>query len=902
MTHAQILEALVAAALKCGIILGVAGIVATLSWRASASFRHLVWTLGVSSALAMPALGVLLPNWSTPIADAVVWTKVRLEPNEPADPQSVGPAQDYATSEAISGENAAAAGPGATSPLGALTEVIEPPNTLEAHSQLPPSQPGVAPQSVVTGDWGIVLLAVWMLGAAVALIPLLAGIVRVRLLSRASRRVLRGPLTEAIQRLQRTSSAARRVTLVESDNAAMPMTWGIVSPMLLVPADAERWSESRCRNILLHELAHVERRDCLTQLVAQLACAVYWFNPLVWIAAHRMRVEREFACDDRVLCAGSAASDYAANLLDVARSLHAPFFTSQTAIAMARPSQIFGRLLAVLDPTRNRSRIARPLGTFLAAGALAVVIPLASIAPGAEAATSPTAEMPIATTVHVVAGAVPAATKLPTAIVRAVHVPDVALIVPRVPPLGSTATVPAASFITVATGPMPTGNSKQGLSCWEEKTKGSSNTSISNNDNDGGRQSWTVRFSNGDCSLEVRAEGRFALRSDLSDIESLDGDGWFRMEERIGRDSRRVEIRRVGGGALEHIYHVNGDRRAFDTDGRNWMARTLLLVERRTAFTASTRVPRLYREGGLRSVLNEIALMSSPYPKASYYKALLAISGSNINASTLNAVASQAATELAASDHYLTEVLGKLAAHPSANESTWRTFADAAGRMSSDYYKAATLSRVLKRGTVGNETVRTLLRSASTIKSDHYLAEVLKSVAAGYAVSADTRQYYVDAIRNIESDYYRRQVLATLSSSGEWDSRTSAAVLTSVGEIRSDYEKSQSLITLAREGRIENWMAYLAAASTINSSYYQRQTLEAVLKLRPLTREMVAGVLSVAPKIASDSDLGGLLASVTKNYRIDESLRPAYEKAADAISSDYYRGSALVALRKSMDR
>ncbi len=248
------------------------------------------------------------------------------------------------------------------------------------------------------------------------------------------------------------------------------------------------------------------------------------------------------------------------------------------------------------------------------------------------------------------------------------------------------------------------------------------------------------------------------------------------------------------------------------------MARTLLVIERRTAFTASTRVPRLYREGGLRSVLSEIALMSAAYPKASYYKAMLEIGGSSLDAATLNAVASQAATELTASDHYLTEVLGKLAAHPSANESTWRTFADAAGRMSSDHYKAATLSKVLKRGHVGAETVRALLRSASTIGSDHYLAEVLKSVAADYAVSADTRQYYADALRSIGSDHYRRQVLTALNSSGEWDAKTSAVVLTSVGEIKSDYHKSQSLIELATEGRVQHWPAWLAAAGTINSS------------------------------------------------------------------------------------
>ena len=102
---------------------------------------------------------------------------------------------------------------------------------------------------------------------------------------------------------------------LRSPRATMPMAWGILRPAVLMPADADEWPVERLRIVLLHELAHVSRRDCLTHLLAQVACAVYWFNPLAWMAARRARAERERACDDLVLAAGTRGSDYAEELL-----------------------------------------------------------------------------------------------------------------------------------------------------------------------------------------------------------------------------------------------------------------------------------------------------------------------------------------------------------------------------------------------------------------------------------------------------------------------------------------------------------------------------------------------------------------------------------------------------------
>ncbi len=89
------------------------------------------------------------------------------------------------------------------------------------------------------------------------------------------------------------------------------------------------------------------------------ALALHWFNPLAWVALRQMRVERERACDDRVLIAGERASTYADHLLDIARTMHAGTLASVAAITMAKQSHLEGRLLAVLDPKQNRYALTR---------------------------------------------------------------------------------------------------------------------------------------------------------------------------------------------------------------------------------------------------------------------------------------------------------------------------------------------------------------------------------------------------------------------------------------------------------------------------------------------------------------------------------------------------------------
>ena len=159
----------------------------------------------------------------------------------------------------------------------------------------------------------------------------------------------------------------------------MPMTWGIWRPSILLPHEANRWSQNRLRIVLLHELAHCQRRDCLTRLLAQIARAVYWFNPIAWVAERQLRILQEQACDDLVLSRGLDAADYADQLLAISAGCPSRRWAAGLALAMARTSNLERRLSMILDPHQNRQPLP-PRWSRLTAGAIVALLAVVSVA------------------------------------------------------------------------------------------------------------------------------------------------------------------------------------------------------------------------------------------------------------------------------------------------------------------------------------------------------------------------------------------------------------------------------------------------------------------------------------------------------------------------------------------
>lgn len=382
-------------ALKGAVLIGAAAIAAYLLRARSAAARHAAWTAAVVGHLILPALTLVAPAWqlallptppwsqAAPPAQATQLSNIAQQQGQTArnEPTSTGSVSSTVTPTGSATITEIGSAPDAQSGASVPTSTFTPtPATRSSTAARERGFNGGLPFNIT----GLQLLAfLWILGALVVLLRLVFGTIKVGQLARDGSRVTDGAWLSLAQRTAARLGIDRPLTLLHGNRLGIPVTWGIVYPAVLLPPDADEWPESRRRFVLVHEMAHVKRFDALTQLAAQIAVAIFWFDPLIWLAAHRLRVEREHACDDYVLRDGTTPSLYAGELLDMVRSLGTPAHERAApafaALAMARRSEFEGRMLAILDPKLDRHTLDRRSTLLTGALVLLLVLPLAAL-------------------------------------------------------------------------------------------------------------------------------------------------------------------------------------------------------------------------------------------------------------------------------------------------------------------------------------------------------------------------------------------------------------------------------------------------------------------------------------------------------------------------------------------
>ena len=233
------------------------------------------------------------------------------------------------------------------------------------------------PAATGTIGWPGIVLRIWIAGVAVSVGALLTGIGW--LLWLGSRARAAGPAwTEAELRVREHIKVPRQIRIAITRHPALIVTWGAFRPVILLPADADAWSADRKRLVIAHEMGHVLRHDWLIQVLAEIARALHWFNPLFWIACAGLRRESEYACDDVVLETGIAGTSYAEHLIDLARTSSVHGRTWLPAPSIARPSTLERRVRAMLNRDQNRQPVSRRLQLVIVALLCAVALPMAA--------------------------------------------------------------------------------------------------------------------------------------------------------------------------------------------------------------------------------------------------------------------------------------------------------------------------------------------------------------------------------------------------------------------------------------------------------------------------------------------------------------------------------------------
>jgi beta-lactamase regulating signal transducer with metallopeptidase domain len=289
--------------------------------RRSAALRHWVLAAGVACAAASPVLTTIVPAWTLPFGTPAAFVT-------------------YET-------------PGAA----ARNAAAERPATIAStafRAALRPAAP--AATSLGIGD---VLPLIWIGGVAVSLAILLIGILRLTWLAMRAHRVTQGRWADLAEEISEIYGLRRPVVLLQSSHPSLLVTWGFARPKVILPATAGEWSDERARVVMSHELAHIRRGDWVVQLSAELLRAFYWFNPLMWVACRRLRLESEHACDDEVINRGVDGTDYATHLIELARALNDRRHTWFPAPAMARPSSLERRVRAMLNNRLDREPITK---------------------------------------------------------------------------------------------------------------------------------------------------------------------------------------------------------------------------------------------------------------------------------------------------------------------------------------------------------------------------------------------------------------------------------------------------------------------------------------------------------------------------------------------------------------
>ncbi len=360
-------EFLADVAIRGTLLLALAWLTALLLRGAWPSVRRALWTSVTLGVLALPLLTLVLP----PLAILPALPTVDLSPVAAAAPAMLERSDE-----------------------GGL-------------ERLAVTMPELDPVGRFVGRHGRALvLGLWLGGFTAACSWIALGLFRLRCLTREAHRVA-GRIERETERLRAEIGIRRRVRLLVSDSIASPATWGWWRPTVMLPGAALAWTAERLDLVLAHELTHIARQDWTVRLLARLACAFYWYQPVAWMALNRLRVEQEMACDDAVLGLGARPSAYAQHLLAIARAARGLPAVPLPALDLARRGQMEGRLMSILDERSKRA---------LRGGALAPALILIAL-PVLAAIQSPPPEAPPAPEALQVDEAAPISrvTKMPSA-------------------------------------------------------------------------------------------------------------------------------------------------------------------------------------------------------------------------------------------------------------------------------------------------------------------------------------------------------------------------------------------------------------------------------------------------------------------------------------------------------
>ncbi|HET9743991.1 MAG TPA: M56 family metallopeptidase [Terriglobales bacterium] len=937
---ARLAPGLVTILAKSSLLLLLALACARVLRRASASLRHCLYAAAMAGALLVLPAAFLLPGLNLAVLPSSTPTISKVASSVLATATVPIPAH----ADAMTAQPQA---PRLTRPRRVESTATSTPVASQNGTQITTSL--AAPVTPFYTRWSVpgLLILLWLAGSGLIFVRFAISRLQLHALVSRAVPVQSIPLASHLRWLCRDLGIRREVTVLASVELDVPIAVGLFDPRIVLSPQSEEWTETRRQAVLCHELAHIQRLDAWTQLLGVLAMAIYWFNPLVWIVSRLMRADRERACDDVVLAFGTPASEYAHELLEIVSTLVRP--QPAAALAMARRSQLEGRVLSLLNPKVAHNRLPSKAAVLLSGAVVAVALPLAA-AQLQERPAPVVASAPSASTTS------SEGTKLATVATSnswnetaGLHLPvyPQAVAIEHRDGRGTVSLIGGAHVRSLrAEAYLSRDKMDKVLPFYRERMKqygkviecaGGANDRVD------------VRLDPDSIAHPgVCRADEFA--TDGTELKVVDGDA--RLVTVVRSDDQGSEIALVSytPGTAEDTGAEVWQPAATDVHGR--------MVEVASHSISDSAQSTSPSQGGCLDSHNVENVSSHSHDGAPrLWAATWSGPGCSIDARSSGEVrfspdAMQIESISSGGSFEVTDRNGEnvryLKVDPTASGQLNYTYRvngnaqpfDAAARswfsgfllameratgfaadtrvpallakggpqavlaeipnLTSDYVRQIYFTKLFENATLsGPQLTEALNEARSEISTDYSLAQVLLTIARRYDLNDEgQRVAFLNAANKLKTDYEHSRVLIELLKRPNLSPQIVGAALESAKTISTDYEKGRILTTLVGLGTFnENEIGtYLDLANSIGTDYEHSRVLMALMEKQKLSPAAVTQVLKSAAKINTDYEKSRILLAVNDSPNFDEKQVGTYLTLVDSISTDYERSRDLIAL------
>ena len=393
-------------------------------------------------------------------------------------------------------------------------------------------------------------------------------------------------------------------------------------------------------------------------------------------------------------------------------------------------------------------------------------------------------------------------------------------------------------------------------------------------------------------SFEIEYEGDIIISDDDRDIIGITDGGYFKVKKSAFGNKRRVEIDADRNGALTRKYYVGRREQAYIPQGEDWLAEMLPEIFKTTTLGAKSRHERIFSNGGLAAVIEEIESQNGDFIKTHYFGLLL---NEDLDNAELAEVIDALGDEID-SDHYLASLLSDNRSAFLSSDQAIKAYIDAAGSINSDHYISEVLRDAIGDKSLSEDNISAMLEIIDKINSDHYITEVLQALLSDRDINDRNLTKVLNLSENVNSDHYKAELLKdAIDSRGRMNEPMLNIVLDALEDINSDHYATEIIQEIKRQKLNDAMVAKVInySADNIDSDHYKSESFRKMIDRFDLGLESLKAIVDGLDDISDDNYTTEIIQELSDKDNLTEDQLIQILNQIEKIDSDHYKTEAL---------